>query len=211
MSYHIYTTDGIILKRKNFGESNSLFYVLTKDLGLVIVSAQAVRSSASKLSPALQEFSLSSISCVKGKNGWKMTNAIAKENFYFNRPSFSQRLVCQIAEVLVRMMPGEQAHPEIFSLVQSGFAHLSEVLAKPSDSSVARSDEVGFREKEILDFECLLMLRILYLLGYVDKNKQTEKFLLPILEWNKSILMEVSFVKPVLIEKINLGLKESHL
>jgi recombinational DNA repair protein (RecF pathway) len=52
MSYHIYNTDGIVLKRVNFGESNALFYILTADLGLIISSAQAVRSHLSKLNSA---------------------------------------------------------------------------------------------------------------------------------------------------------------
>jgi DNA repair protein RecO len=199
MSYHIYTTDGIVLKRRNFGESNALFFVLTKDLGMIMASAQAVRSHASKLSKALQEYSFVSLSCVKGKNGWKITSAIPKENFFFGRPQFAQKIISQIAEALVRMMPGEEKHAEIFSVVQSGFSYLRYSV-----------DEKN-AEKEIANFEVLIMLRILYLLGYIGNDKQTEKFLVPILEWNRGILMEVSLVKTVLVEKINKGLKESHL
>ncbi len=195
MSYHIYTTDGIVLKRKPFGESNALFYVLTKDLGMVIASAQAVRSNVSKLSSALQEYSLVTLSAVKGKNGWKITSAIPNENFFFDLPQFAQKLLAQIAEVLVRMMPGEERQKEIFAVVQSGFAYL----------------RYSVDEKEIADFECLMMLRILYLLGYINKDSKAEKFLVPISEWNKGILLSVSPVKREMVEKINKGLKESHL
>src|ERR1039458_3217820 len=121
MSYHIYTSDGIVLKRNNFGESNALFFILTADLGLIMASAQAVRESASKLSSTLQEYSLCSVSCVKGKNGWKITNAIAKENFFFEKSPAIQKLVSQIATVLTRMMPGEEKHREVFSVVSDGF------------------------------------------------------------------------------------------
>jgi DNA repair protein RecO len=199
MSYHIYTTDGIVLKRNNFGESNSLFFILTVDLGLIIASAQAVRMSNSKLNQGLQEYSLCSVSCVKGKNGWKITNATAKKNFFFGRPIFVQKLVSQISVVLLRMMPGEQKHQEVFSVVLAGFSALKNVDEKNLDNTGS--------------FEILMMLRILYHLGYVEKNSQsqTENFLQDDLDWNEKILSEVAVAKIELIKLINKGLEESQL
>jgi DNA repair protein RecO len=199
MSYHIYTTDGIVLKRQNFGESNSLFFILTADLGLIAAMAQAVRSHRSKLNSALQEYSLVSVSCVKGKNGWKVTNAISKESFFFGAPLSAQKLVSQISAVLVRMMPGEQKHREVFSVVANGFSELKNVLTKGN-------------------FEILMMLRILYHLGYVEKNSQTENFLQSAdnvdnetADWSEKILKEVASSKLELVRLINKGLEESQL
>jgi recombinational DNA repair protein (RecF pathway) len=171
-----------------------LFFILTADLGLIITSAQAVRSHRSKLNSALQEFSLVTLSCVKGKNGWKVTNAISKENFFFGAPLPIQKLVSQIASVLVRMMPGEQKHREIFSVTLAGFSALKNV-----------------DEKNLGSFEILMMLRILFHLGYIDKNSQTENFLQPDTDWNEKILNEVSSDKLGLIKLINKGLEESQL
>ena len=181
-------------KRNNFGESNSLFFILTADLGLIIASAQAVRESASKLSSALQEHSLISVSCVKGKNGWKITNAIPKENFFFDQSLAVQKLVSQISAILVRMMPGEEKHREVFFVVLGGFLHLKNVS-----------------EKNISNFECLMMLRILYHLGYIDKNSQTENFLQDDNDWHEKILQEVASTKSTLVWLINKGLEESQL
>jgi DNA repair protein RecO len=200
MSYHIYTTDGIILKRTPFGEANVLLHILTEDLGLIIASAQSARVLYSKLRSALQEYTYVSVSCVKGKNGWKVTNVIPKENFFFDSPQYVQKIVSQIATILVRMMPGEESHREVFSVVQSGFSYLKN-----------HCNLTGCPEDGISNFECLIMLRILYLLGYISNEKQTEKFLVRILEWDESLLSEVSPAKSVLIEKINRGLKESQL
>ena len=182
------------MKRTNFGEANILLFILTAELGLIIASAQAARLSASKLNSALQEYSLISVSCVKGKNGWKVTNAIGKENFYFNQPVFVQKLVSQICAVLLRMMPGEEKHREVFYVVSNGFAELENVL-----------------EKYIANFEILLMLRILFHLGYVDKNSETEKFLETDSDWRGEILKKISPVKLNLIGLINKGLEESQL
>jgi recombinational DNA repair protein (RecF pathway) len=194
MSYHIYTTDGIILKRTNFGEANILLFILTEELGLIIASAQAARLSVSKLNQSLQEYSFCTISCVKGKNGWKLTNAIAKENFFFGRPVFAQKLISQICAVLLRMMPGEEKHREVFSVVAVGFLEIKNIS-----------------EKNVANFEIILMLRILFHLGYVDKNQQTEKFLQDDNDWNEEILVEVSATKLDLIKLINKGLEESQL
>jgi len=197
MSYHIYTTDGIVLKKQNFGESNSLFFILTADLGLIIASAQAVRLGCSKLSSALQEYSLVTLSCVKGKNGWKLTNAISQENFFFGAPASVQKLVSQIASVLVRMMPGEQKHREVFLVVLVGFSALKNVDQK-------NSVNIG-------NFEILMMLRILFHLGYIDKNSQTENFLQNDSDWQEKILNEVASSKLDLVRLINKGLEESQL
>ena len=194
MSYHIYTTDGIILKRRGFGEANVLLFILTDELGLIMTSAQSARAVQSKLNSALQEYSLISLSCVKGKNGWKVTNAVSKENFYFDQPIFVQKLVSQLSEVLLRMMPGEEKHREVFSIVSSGFSELKNIS-----------------ENNIANFETLIMLRFLYHLGYIDKNSETEKFLQNYSDWGDGVLAEVSAPRLSLVSLINKGLKESQL
>ena len=194
MSYHIYTTDGIVLKRINFGEANVLLFILTAELGLITATAQAVRLNVSKLNQGLQEYSLISVSCVKGKNGWKVTNAIDKKNFYFNQPIFAQKLVSQISTILLRMMPGEEKHQKVFCLVSGGFAELKNVIAE-----------------NISNFEILLMFRILFHLGYIDKNQQTENFLQNDDNWSEEILDEVALIKLTLVGLINKGLEESQL
>ncbi|MFA5888932.1 MAG: recombination protein O N-terminal domain-containing protein [Candidatus Paceibacterota bacterium] len=194
MSYHIYTTDGIILKRKTFGEANVLLHVLTYDLGLIIASAQGARLSSSKLRSALQEYTLNSISCVKGKNGWKMTNAVEKENFFFNYPAYSHKTLSQVGFVLLKMIPGESPHKEIFQTIKTGFEFLK-----------------FLPEKHVSDFEVLIVLRILHQLGYVENKKDTDSFLENNEEWNELILEKVLKNKKNIIPIINKALKESQL
>jgi len=194
MSYHIYTTDGIVLKRSNFGEANIILYILTRDLGLIIASAQAARLGVSKLRPSLQEYCHSTFSAVKGKNGWKITNAISKQNFFFDVPAFTQKFISQISTILVRMMPGEEMHKEIFEIVSTSFEYAKNIS-----------------EEEIQNFEILCMFRILYHLGYVSSDDQTQKFLSENSDWSESLNTEIISNKKLLVEKINKGLKESQL
>ena len=194
MSYHIYTTDGIILKRTAFGEANIFLHILTEDLGLIVAGARSARLSSSKLRSALQEYTYVSVSCVKGKNGWKITNVVEKENFFFNYPNFSHKVLSQISSVLLKMIPGESPHKEIFQIVKSGFEFLKTL-----------------QEKDVLNFETLVVLRILHQLGYVESGPEINFFLKNREEWNVSILEEVSQSRGNLIFTINKALKESQL
>lgn len=192
MSYHIYTTEGIILKKLNVDEANSIFYVLTKDLGLIFAKAQGVRLQNSKLKSSLQEFSLVTISCVKGKSGWKITNAIPQLNFFFENEIYHKKFIANLANVLIRMMPGEEKSSEVFSEV----LNFSNVMKYINESSIE-------------NLEVLCMLRVLYHLGYVEKNNQTEKYI-----YNRdieSLIDQVLSEKTMLVSHINKGLKESHL
>lgn len=192
--YHIYTTDGIVLKRSNFGEANVILYILTRDLGLIIASAQSARLGVSKLRPSLQEYSSSVFSAIKGKNGWKITNAISKKNFFFETPAFAQKFISQISTILVRMMPGEEIHKEIFDVVSTCFEYVQKVP-----------------EEDLQNFEILCMIRILYHLGYVSSDESIQKFLSSTSEWGDNLLLEIKVNKKILVEKINNGLKESQL
>jgi len=194
MGYHIYTTDGIILKRTPFGEANILLYVLTYDFGLITASAKSVRLSASKLRPALQEYNHISISCIKSKNGWKVTNVIDKGSLFFGYPEYSHKILSQISSVLLKMITGEAPHKEIFEIVRSGFKFLKDV-----------------KEEYVVNFEILMVFRILFELGYVEKIDNFKKFLDNITDWNDDILRQISEEKFVLVGAINKALRESHL
>lgn len=194
MSYHIYTTDGFILKRKTFGEANTLLYVLTRDLGLIIASAQGSRLSASKLKGSLQEYSEILISCVKGKNGWKITNVKGISNFFFDKPEHTKETLAKISSILLKMIVGESEHPEIYDITISGFNFLKTL------------------DKDFIEnLETLMVLRILSELGYVEKSSELKVFLDSNDYWSEDLLKKVGNEKKVLIGIINKALKESHL
>ncbi len=193
MSYHIYTTEGIILKRAPFGEANLLLYILTSELGLIIASARSARVSASKLRPALQEYAHVSVSCVKGKGGWKVTNVASIENYFFESPEHTHKVMAQIVTLLIKMMPGEESHPAVFSLVKSAFTEIKSI-----------------KKEDLESFEMLVVLRIMFELGYVAKNSEIEIFLKDN-NWENDILREVSVNRNILLMVVNKAIKESQL
>lgn len=194
MSYHIYTTEGIILKRTPFGEANIVLHILTSDLGLIIASARSARLSVSKLRPALQEYTFGSVSCVKGKNGWKITNVVEKGNFFFEYPQYCHRVLAQISSILLQMITGESPHPEIFQTVKTGFEFLR-----------------SLEEIDISNLETLMVLRILHQLGYVVSDDSTEIFLKDMIKWDDGLLEKAEQNKKGIIGVINTAIKESHM
>ncbi len=192
MSYHIYTTEGIILKRTPFGEANVLLHILTSDLGLIIASARSARLYVSKLRPALQEYANISVSAVKGKGGWKITNAVANGSFYFDSPVYAHKVLSQIGFVLMQMIQGELPQKELFSVVKNGLQFLKEM-----------------EEDLTSEFEVLMVIRVLDKLGYVVKDENTSIFLGE--NWDKEVLLSTKENKIVLVGIINKALKASHL
>jgi len=63
-----YKTEGIILSRKNFSESDKVLTVLTKYHGKIAVLAKGLRKIKSKKAPFLDQLSYSSILLAKGRD-----------------------------------------------------------------------------------------------------------------------------------------------
>lgn len=194
MSYHVYNTKGIVIKRKVSGESDTVLYILTEDFGLIIASARATRNSGSKLKGSLQEYSLCEVSLVKGKNGWKITNAILINNFYFDLNKESKKILAKICLLLTKIIVGEIPHREVFDIVRSGFLSLSQ------------SNEEDYRF-----IESLVVLRVLRELGYVVFNEESSIYLSDNNDWSSALLMHVKENSFEVVKLINKALKESQL
>ncbi len=194
MSYHIYTTEGLILKKKSVRESDTLLYVLTKDYGLILASARSSRLLKSKLRQFLQEYSLVRLSCIKSKNGWKITNADNVTTSFYNYPISSRPVLANISAVLLKMITGETPQKEIFEIVRDGFASLANYQ----------------NESEMRSIEILTVFRLMNKLGYVPYHSELSRFA-DNSDWRKELFKEAEQERTYLISTINKAIKESHL
>ena len=142
MSYHIYTTKGIILSLRDHQEADRVYSILTRDFGLVRATATGVRKLESKLRGALEPFTLSTISLVRGKDYWRITSA-----------QFVEKLDTSIALVkplalLERLVQGESAHPELFDMIE----------------------KAALKKEKGEMFEINLVAQILHQLGYLKES-----------------------------------------
>jgi DNA repair protein RecO (recombination protein O) len=192
MSHTIYTTEGFILKSVNFGEANKYFFIFTKDFGLIKAAAQSVRHLKSKLRYGLEDFSLAQISVVRGREIWRLTSAEKKQNI---KETEKFLLLSRIFSLLLRLLHGEERNDLLFNSVKEGMIFLEKNEMTPED---------------LANFECILALRILSALGYIDKLGDFDQFTLSPY-FSPALLAEMNTLKTRAILEINKSLKETHL
>ncbi|MDO8590079.1 MAG: DNA repair protein RecO [bacterium] len=142
MSYHIYTTKGIVLSERPMREADRIYTIMTRDLGLVRAMATGVRKEVSKLRGNLEPFSLSSISFVKGKEYWRLTSAQLLQKI-----SGSSGIARPLS-LIEKLVQGEDPHPELFDMLEQ-----SVLFLHPDDEM----------------FEIRLVSQILFHLGYLNE------------------------------------------
>lgn len=193
--HHIYTTEAIIIKSLPIGEANKLYFLLTKDLGFVMATAQSVRLSKSKLKGHLETFCLVNISIVKGKSYWRITNveSILQNGVIKNHGKLS--VLHNASVLLLRLIHGEEKNEHIFESVKSAY-----VFCRDIDLSL----------DELKSLEALVILRILHFLGYIKKIGALSIFSESI-NMTPEFLDDFSRVRKEAIIEINRALKETHL
>lgn len=120
MSHHIYQTRAYVIESVDSGEANKRLLLLTEDLGLIYVAAQGVRLLKSKLKASIQEYSFSKVALVRGKETWRLTNAMQLISLYDKRlPIEVRRLLVELLVFLKRLTPIDIQATEVFQLVNT--------------------------------------------------------------------------------------------
>lgn len=196
--YAIHTTPGFIISSRPSGEAGKLISIFTQDLGLIRASAQGIRFEKSKLRPFIQDYSLGVFSFVRGKEYWRLTNAqeIGEKNIGILNEGINEELIARIALLLGRLLQGEESHPELFITLNSLFDFLK------------TSQEMDAESWKML--ESLIVIRILYRLGYVaNLSDLTVHLASDIL--TAGLLTQLKTSRLLINQHINKALRESHL
>ncbi|MDB5194213.1 MAG: repair protein RecO, repair protein RecO [Parcubacteria group bacterium] len=198
MAYHIYTTRGIVLGSYPSREADRVYSILTEELGLVRARARSVRAIQSKLRGALEPFSLSSVSLVRGQDSWRITGATLLSRL--DKKFFGDEglhVFSRIFSLLEKLVAGEEAHKELLTVLETGLSYVTEVQN-------AKTTEGIFGPLEIL-----IVLRLLHELGYISESDVEREFLSE--PYSADLLLETKHKKKVLVEAINHGLRSSSL
>ena len=146
MSYHIYTTKGIVLSARPWKESDRIYSILTRDLGLIRATALGVRKEASKLRGSLEPLILSTISLVRGKDHWRVTSTES-----IRKISAIEEIMRPLA-LVEKLVQGEAHHPELFDIVEQSIV------------GAVTYDEA---------FEIKLVSQVMHQLGYLKESDLT--------------------------------------
>jgi hypothetical protein len=132
-----------------------------------------------------------------------LTNAFCKENLYFSifKDSNKTFVLTSVLDLLIQLLPGQDKNEDLYNVVMMALIFLK---------------ENDLKESEVRSFESILVLRILYCLGYLDKDKEIREGVLystflDLWEWDTSLLAKIQKDRKRVIYHINKSLQSSQL
>jgi DNA repair protein RecO len=192
--HSIVTTPGFVIDSRAYGEADKIYYIFTRDQGLVRAVAQGIRLEKSKLRYHIRENEMGNFSLVRGKEVWRLTNAQESESSTKN--SSNTELLARLSLILRRVLHGEEANPDLFCHIEN----LTEFL----------STNIELTQEQVHTLESLVVLRALHSLGYVGNDADVQDCFTT--QGVAIGLINSLISKRTLINKhINKAIKESHL
>lgn len=188
--YQIYTTEGLIIESRIFGESNKIYFILTRDFGLIKATAQGVCKIESKQKFGLQTLSFSKISLVKGRDIWKITSAISLENVFSNLKEDRNKLniFIRIISLIRKLLLEEEKEPIFFDVVEFLYKFLKTENASNKD--------------KLSSAELLTVMKILHTAGYLGDNKNFGN-LLEVDDFNDETMNNIKRIKREMLREVN--------
>ncbi len=190
--YAKYQTDALVLGTNARGEADKLITLYTHDFGLVRARASAVRSEKSRMRYALQLFSRSQVALVRGARGWRVTGSLAGSLI----PTTAREglsAFARIAQLLERLVSGEEQNTVLFSIVSDAHRALSSASAE---------------KQPIIELVCVA--RILHNLGYLS-TEALGSALFAQTSYSDEYLHEAEHVRTPLLTSVNRALSETQL
>lgn len=191
---HEVTTEAIVIGRAQAGEGSVRVFLYTKSAGLVRALATSAREERSKLRSHLQVGTYGTYNLVKGAHDWRVIGASDTQNTYFFecRNANGSFACARVLSVLRTLIHGEEPNDELFEALWN-FLKTYPMLS----------------EKEVVIAEHVVMVRILYALGYVPD--QTHIPSLKGSDYTPQVMNELSAQKKELVKFINEALLASGL
>ncbi len=121
-----YRTDGIILKRSDFGEADRILTIFTQKRGKITALAKGVRRMESRKSGNVELLNWVTLFLAEGRTMDIVTEAQAKETFIALKEDLVRAgYAYHMLELVDRLLPERQPHPDIFALTTTVLTLLS--------------------------------------------------------------------------------------
>lgn len=127
MKIPVYKTEGIIIRRFNSGEFDTLLVVYTKEFGKILVKAKSLRKKAAKLKETLELFSQVHLMLARGKNIDTVVGAAINNcfpNLRRHLPAISA--LYYISELIDKMVVAPEKDARIWDITAKSFYFLEE-------------------------------------------------------------------------------------
>ena len=172
-----YRTEGIILKRTNYGEADRILTVFTKHFGKISVIARGIRKISSKKGGNLELFNQVKISLAKGRNLDIVTEAEVINSFKDWRKNLKKvALAYRLCELVDKLTAERVESEEIYKILVNYLANLSSIKNLQlaiNDFELSLLQYLGFwpKGKTVnIDLDA-------YVESLIDKKLSAKKFL----------------------------------
>ncbi|MBN1319110.1 MAG: DNA repair protein RecO [Anaerolineales bacterium] len=123
----IYRSEAIVLRRHDFGESDRLLTLFSRDYGKIRVVAKGARKTLSRKAGHIELFMRSKMLFARGRNLDLVTQVELVEAYLPLREDLVRMTYASHAvELLDRFTAENDAHPELFKLLAEGLGWLAE-------------------------------------------------------------------------------------
>lgn len=113
-----YKTEGIVIKRKNFGEADRILTVFTKNKGKISVIAKGVRKINSRRSSHIELLNHCVIGVYEGKMPILMEADTLNHYQYLKRDLRKAGYAFYVCELIDGLLPEHQENRAVFNLIQ---------------------------------------------------------------------------------------------
>lgn len=185
-----FTTEGIVLKRSNFGEADRILTVITPYRGKIKMIAKGVRRITSRRAGNIELLNKVKLHIFQGSGLSVLTEADSLEVYANVKENlFLSAYGSYVSELIDRLVPEEQTNPEVYNLL----AAVLDLLNRNSRQIFVRAFEV----------------KILTVLGFwsasqVDASDKVKELLqkLTILSWGEINLLSIDSEQAIELERI---------
>ncbi len=148
----------MVLGGTGFGEANRYVTIFTRDFGMINVRVQGIRTVQSKFRLHLEDYAISYIGFVRGREALHLTNALKVCNIDTNLAGkpVARRLAAQLLSLLKRLAPPDEPHPAVYDEVRNVFEHFFTTTGNT---------------REMRTIEHICVARILHAFGYFSSEE----------------------------------------
>lgn len=123
-----FSTEGIILRRTNYGEADRILSIITPGRGKISAIAKGVRKPKSKLAGGLELFALCDITIMEGRGDLGLITSARMKQFFGNILKEYERMQCGYEAVKqINRATETVTEPEFFSLLHDTLTWLDDM------------------------------------------------------------------------------------
>lgn len=176
-----YKTEGIVIKRRNFGEADRILTVFTKNNGKIQIKAIGVRRITSRRSPHIELLNHSVLSLHRGKSLSILTEAQTLSDFSSIKTDLLKvGFAYHICELVDGLCAENQENMIIFNLLQNTLNRLSHSeLARHERGRMVSESPIKKMLNQVQHGNIVFIIHefeieLLTLLGFWPKNSPTQ-------------------------------------